>query len=120
MIVQFRNEKVSNHGSIPITIDCNVVALIVFEEGFDQPIKHTKQRLRLRTNRRSVTHGLLNFRNRQTARIVQVNSAKSISRINGWWTKTSDRANCKGQLALTVLGERRLIRTERSQRRAKH
>ncbi|GFS83575.1 hypothetical protein TNCV_1657881 [Trichonephila clavipes] len=29
---QFRNEKVSNHGSIPITIDCNVVAFIVFEE----------------------------------------------------------------------------------------
>ncbi|GFV98666.1 hypothetical protein TNCV_1453521 [Trichonephila clavipes] len=39
MIVQFRNEKVSNHGSIPITIDCNVVAFIVFEEGFHQPIK---------------------------------------------------------------------------------
>ncbi|GFW47982.1 alpha-2 adrenergic receptor [Trichonephila clavipes] len=32
MIVQFRNEKVSNHGSMPITIDCNVVAFIVFEE----------------------------------------------------------------------------------------
>ncbi|GFU83461.1 hypothetical protein TNCV_1346461 [Trichonephila clavipes] len=32
MIVQFRNEKVSNHGSIPITIDCNVAAFIVFEE----------------------------------------------------------------------------------------
>ncbi|GFW80876.1 alpha-2 adrenergic receptor [Trichonephila clavipes] len=32
MIVQFRNEKVSNHGSIPITIDCNVVAFIDFEE----------------------------------------------------------------------------------------
>ncbi|GFW69859.1 hypothetical protein TNCV_1403121 [Trichonephila clavipes] len=32
MIVQFRNKKVSNHGSIPITIDCNVVAFIVFEE----------------------------------------------------------------------------------------
>ncbi|GFU71783.1 hypothetical protein TNCV_2345281 [Trichonephila clavipes] len=31
MIVQFRNEKVSNHGSIPITIDSNVVAF-VFEE----------------------------------------------------------------------------------------
>ncbi|GFW00469.1 uncharacterized protein TNCV_693081 [Trichonephila clavipes] len=30
--IQFRNEKVSNHGSIPITIDCNVVAFIVFEE----------------------------------------------------------------------------------------
>ncbi|GFT70318.1 uncharacterized protein TNCV_2657851 [Trichonephila clavipes] len=45
MIVQFRNEKVSNHGSIPITIDCNVVAFIVFEEGFHQPIKRTKQRL---------------------------------------------------------------------------
>ncbi|GFU92648.1 uncharacterized protein TNCV_4795761 [Trichonephila clavipes] len=30
--VQFRNEKVTNHGSIPITIDCNVVAFIVFEE----------------------------------------------------------------------------------------
>ncbi|GFV37730.1 hypothetical protein TNCV_2503681 [Trichonephila clavipes] len=39
MIVQFRNEKVSNHGSIPITIDCNVVAFIVFEEGFHQPHK---------------------------------------------------------------------------------
>ncbi|GFU55001.1 hypothetical protein TNCV_2162381 [Trichonephila clavipes] len=36
--------KVSNHGSIPITIDCNVVAFIVFEEGFHQPIKRTKQR----------------------------------------------------------------------------
>ncbi|GFX98237.1 adhesion G protein-coupled receptor B2 [Trichonephila clavipes] len=43
MIVQFRNEKVSNHGSIPITIDCNVVAFIVFEERFHQPIKRTKQ-----------------------------------------------------------------------------
>ncbi|GFV30494.1 hypothetical protein TNCV_3857691 [Trichonephila clavipes] len=42
MIVQFRNEKVSNHGSIPITIDCNVVAFIVFEEGFHQRIKRTK------------------------------------------------------------------------------
>ncbi|GFT02859.1 hypothetical protein TNCV_1846701 [Trichonephila clavipes] len=38
MIVQFRNEKVSNHGCIPITIDCNVVAFIVFEEGFHQHI----------------------------------------------------------------------------------
>ncbi|GFT59087.1 uncharacterized protein TNCV_186641 [Trichonephila clavipes] len=38
-----QNEKVSNHGSIPITIDCNVVAFIVFEEGFHQPIKRTKQ-----------------------------------------------------------------------------
>ncbi|GFS76635.1 uncharacterized protein TNCV_1622251 [Trichonephila clavipes] len=36
-------EKVSHHGSIPITIDCNVVAFIVFEEGFHQPIKRTKQ-----------------------------------------------------------------------------
>ncbi|GFX04628.1 hypothetical protein TNCV_2773591 [Trichonephila clavipes] len=43
MIVQLRNEKVSNHGSIPITIDCNVVAFIVFEEGFHQPIKRTQQ-----------------------------------------------------------------------------
>ncbi|GFW29626.1 hypothetical protein TNCV_3934941 [Trichonephila clavipes] len=43
MIVQLRNKKVSNHGSIPITIDCNVVAFIVFEEGFHQPIKRTKQ-----------------------------------------------------------------------------
>ncbi|GFU94963.1 uncharacterized protein TNCV_332991 [Trichonephila clavipes] len=30
MIVQFRNERVCNHGSIPITIDCNVMAFIVF------------------------------------------------------------------------------------------
>ncbi|GFT55923.1 hypothetical protein TNCV_2157981 [Trichonephila clavipes] len=44
MIVQFRNKKVSNHGSIPITIDCNVVVFIVFEEGFHQLIKRTKQR----------------------------------------------------------------------------
>ncbi|GFT62030.1 hypothetical protein TNCV_3811981 [Trichonephila clavipes] len=43
MIVQFSNEKVSNHGSIPITIDCNVVAFIVFEEVVPQPIKRTKQ-----------------------------------------------------------------------------
>ncbi|GFS69333.1 hypothetical protein TNCV_4011451 [Trichonephila clavipes] len=43
MIVQFRNEKVSNHCSIPITIDCNVVAFIVFKDGFHQPIKRTKQ-----------------------------------------------------------------------------
>ncbi|GFY27168.1 hypothetical protein TNCV_2067891 [Trichonephila clavipes] len=43
MMVQFRNEKVSHHGSIPIPIDCNVVAFIVFEEGFHQPIKRTKQ-----------------------------------------------------------------------------
>ncbi|GFW12811.1 uncharacterized protein TNCV_3885211 [Trichonephila clavipes] len=42
MIVQFRNEKVSHHGSIPITIDCNIVAFIVFEEGFHQPKKRTK------------------------------------------------------------------------------
>ncbi|GFY14382.1 hypothetical protein TNCV_1021471 [Trichonephila clavipes] len=32
MIVQFRNEKVSNHVSIPNTIDCYFVAFIVFEE----------------------------------------------------------------------------------------
>ncbi|GFU14370.1 DDE_3 domain-containing protein [Trichonephila clavipes] len=32
LAVQYLNEKVSNHGSIPITIDCNVVAFIVFEE----------------------------------------------------------------------------------------
>ncbi|GFX87791.1 hypothetical protein TNCV_2190671 [Trichonephila clavipes] len=43
MIVQCRNEKVINQGSLPITIDCNVVAFIVFEEGFHQPIKRTKQ-----------------------------------------------------------------------------
>ncbi|GFU65177.1 hypothetical protein TNCV_4056471 [Trichonephila clavipes] len=42
-VVQFKNEKVSNHGSVRITIDFNVVAFIVFEEGFHQPIKRTKQ-----------------------------------------------------------------------------
>ncbi|GFW38287.1 hypothetical protein TNCV_1331401 [Trichonephila clavipes] len=42
MIEQSRNEKDSNHGSIPITIDCNVVTFIVFE-GFHQPIKRTKK-----------------------------------------------------------------------------
>ncbi|GFV57452.1 hypothetical protein TNCV_1608971 [Trichonephila clavipes] len=54
MIVQFRNEKVSNQGSIPITIDCNVVAFIVFEEGFHQPIKRTKQPTKLRDRDRRV------------------------------------------------------------------
>ncbi|GFX79255.1 hypothetical protein TNCV_695671 [Trichonephila clavipes] len=44
IIVPFRNEKVSNQGSIPITIDCNVAAFIVFAEGFHQPIKRTKQK----------------------------------------------------------------------------
>ncbi|GFU21267.1 hypothetical protein TNCV_1475621 [Trichonephila clavipes] len=39
MIVQFRNEKVSNHGSIPITIDCKRCGLHRFEEGFHQLIK---------------------------------------------------------------------------------
>ncbi|GFW48886.1 hypothetical protein TNCV_3900841 [Trichonephila clavipes] len=43
MTVQFSNEKVRNHGSIPITIDCNAVAFIVFEEGFHQPIKRIQQ-----------------------------------------------------------------------------
>ncbi|GFV79889.1 hypothetical protein TNCV_1727141 [Trichonephila clavipes] len=43
MIVQFSNEKVSNHGSTPITIDCNVVAFNVFEEEFHQPKKRTIQ-----------------------------------------------------------------------------
>ncbi|GFV38860.1 hypothetical protein TNCV_2814761 [Trichonephila clavipes] len=32
MIFQFRKEKATNHGSIPITIEFNVVAFIVFEE----------------------------------------------------------------------------------------
>ncbi|GFY01072.1 hypothetical protein TNCV_5075391 [Trichonephila clavipes] len=50
MIVQFRNEKDSNRGSIPITIDCNVVDFIVFEEGFHQPIKRTKQSVFLETS----------------------------------------------------------------------
>ncbi|GFU33178.1 HTH_Tnp_Tc3_2 domain-containing protein [Trichonephila clavipes] len=55
MIVQFRNEKVSNHGSIPITIDCNVVAFIAFEEGFHQPIKRTKQEIGSRVGRNQTT-----------------------------------------------------------------
>ncbi|GFT26193.1 hypothetical protein TNCV_1544051 [Trichonephila clavipes] len=45
ILPSLRDEKASNHGSIPITIDCNVVAFIVFEEGFHQPIKRTKQTL---------------------------------------------------------------------------
>ncbi|GFU52556.1 hypothetical protein TNCV_2115471 [Trichonephila clavipes] len=43
MIVHSGMKKVSNHGSIPITIDCNVDAFIVLKEGFHQPIKRTKQ-----------------------------------------------------------------------------
>ncbi|GFV89625.1 transposable element Tcb1 transposase [Trichonephila clavipes] len=49
-----KNEKVSNHGSIPITIDCNVVAFIVFE-GFHQPIKRTKQKIGSHVGRNKIT-----------------------------------------------------------------
>ncbi|GFV72381.1 hypothetical protein TNCV_638431 [Trichonephila clavipes] len=56
MIVQFRNEKVSNHGFIPITIDSNFVAFIVFEEGFHQPIKRTKH------NRKAICYGPRNLK----------------------------------------------------------
>ncbi|GFU97986.1 hypothetical protein TNCV_3150271 [Trichonephila clavipes] len=41
MIVQFRNEKVSNHGSIPITIDCNVVTFIVLKKDSTSPAHQT-------------------------------------------------------------------------------
>ncbi|GFW18801.1 hypothetical protein TNCV_5132541 [Trichonephila clavipes] len=41
MIVQFRDEKVSNHGSIPITIDCNVVAFIILKK--DSPAHKAHQ-----------------------------------------------------------------------------
>ncbi|GFT23334.1 hypothetical protein TNCV_2016261 [Trichonephila clavipes] len=61
MIVQFRNEKVSFHGSIPITIDCNVVAFIVFEEGFHQPIKRTKQSVFLDATVFRHTHSWISF-----------------------------------------------------------
>ncbi|GFU54596.1 uncharacterized protein TNCV_762121 [Trichonephila clavipes] len=48
------------------------------------------------------------------ARSFKVDSVKSTPRIYGGWT--SDRANCKGQLALPGRSERRLRRIERSQR----
>ncbi|GFU71186.1 HTH_Tnp_Tc3_2 domain-containing protein [Trichonephila clavipes] len=54
----------------------------------------------------------------QTGRIFKADSVKSIPRIHGWRTKTCDWANCKGQLALTVRGERgprRIVRSQRSQ-----
>ncbi|GFV30138.1 hypothetical protein TNCV_96151 [Trichonephila clavipes] len=50
MIVQYRNEKVSHHGSIPITIDCNVVAFIVFEEGIP-PAHKAPNKLYCRTHK---------------------------------------------------------------------
>ncbi|GFW55627.1 hypothetical protein TNCV_120111 [Trichonephila clavipes] len=74
MIVQFRNEKVSNHGSIPITIDCNIVAFIVFEEGFHQPIKRTKQSLRLRGL--SPEFGLLKENSRKRTKMPTEQEAK--------------------------------------------
>ncbi|GFU85336.1 uncharacterized protein TNCV_2386411 [Trichonephila clavipes] len=63
MIVQCRNEKVSNHGSIPITIDCNVVAFIVFEEGFHQPIKRIKQSVFLDKESTSARSEITRIRN---------------------------------------------------------
>ncbi|GFX53482.1 hypothetical protein TNCV_4652701 [Trichonephila clavipes] len=45
-------------------------------------------------------HWLFSFRNRQTARIFKMDSVKSIPRMHGLWKKrTSDRANCKRELA---------------------
>ncbi|GFX22813.1 histone-lysine N-methyltransferase SETMAR [Trichonephila clavipes] len=61
MIVQFRNEKVSNHGSIPITVDCNVVGFIAFEEGFHQPIKRIKQVLKIEVNKERIRYILQFF-----------------------------------------------------------
>ncbi|GBN97761.1 hypothetical protein AVEN_225137-1 [Araneus ventricosus] len=75
-----------------------------------------EKRLRWRINRRRSTHGTFNFRNRQRTRIFKVYSVKSIPRIHGWWEKTSDQPNCKGQLALNERGVRRLSRIVRSQR----
>ncbi|GFW77036.1 uncharacterized protein TNCV_2724661 [Trichonephila clavipes] len=66
---------------------------------------------------RCAAHGTFNFRNHQTARHFKVDSGKSIIlRLHGGRTKTSDRANCKGQLSLTVRGKRRLRRIVSSQR----
>ncbi|GFV30858.1 hypothetical protein TNCV_4012921 [Trichonephila clavipes] len=83
MIVQFRNEKVSNHGSIPITMDCNVVAFIVFEEGFQQPKKRTKQRC-LRA------YGLLRTHNPVSGKSLLDESAKldyhAEGVLHGYWT----------------------------------
>ncbi|GFX91858.1 hypothetical protein TNCV_3576881 [Trichonephila clavipes] len=48
---------------------------------------------------------------------TKLDSVKSTPAARGWWQKkTSDRANCKGQLALTARGESRLRRIVRSQR----
>ncbi|GFT28556.1 hypothetical protein TNCV_429521 [Trichonephila clavipes] len=71
MIVQFRNEKGSNHGSIPITIDCNVVAFIVFEEGFHQPIKRSKQHEGT-TDRRGRSHPPQSTNSRVNRQIVRM------------------------------------------------
>ncbi|GFY05569.1 piggyBac transposable element-derived protein 4 [Trichonephila clavipes] len=62
MIVQFRNEKVGNHGSIPIAIDCNIVAFIVFEEGYHQPIKRTKHFILWQVDKRNRSLDQLIFR----------------------------------------------------------
>ncbi|GFW37675.1 hypothetical protein TNCV_415611 [Trichonephila clavipes] len=71
MIVQFRNEKVSNHGSIPITIDCNVVAFIVFEEGFHQPIKRTKQDLEMEVNEYDIEELIMGHEDELTTEELQ-------------------------------------------------
>ncbi|GBL75622.1 hypothetical protein AVEN_154940-1 [Araneus ventricosus] len=53
-------------------------------------------------------HGTFNLRNRQRTRIFKVDSVKRMPRIHGWWKKTSDRANCKGQLAVNERSVKRL------------
>ncbi|GFT57040.1 HTH_Tnp_Tc3_2 domain-containing protein [Trichonephila clavipes] len=83
-------------------------------ESWDTTSTETHERLQWRINRRRATHGPFNFRNRQTARIFNIDSVKSIPRIHGWWKK--NLRSGKEQLALTVHGERRLRRIVLNQR----
>ncbi|GFW77918.1 hypothetical protein TNCV_3911281 [Trichonephila clavipes] len=107
MIVQFRNEKVINDGSIPITIDCNVVAFIVFEEGFHQPIKRTKQfiNITLQSNRRATGNGPLNSDAKPSVE-NDTSAIPPLSRLQHrtrGWTFSLDRLNVHQSLYTTGL-----------------
>ncbi|GFV25442.1 hypothetical protein TNCV_1147121 [Trichonephila clavipes] len=105
----FNVHRLSLHGGSLMLLELPVWQLDTFDRG-------------------QIVGASFSFQNRQTAWIFKVDSVKSItkSRVNSFCPpsnqymdgeqKTSDPANCKGQLTLTVRGEKLLKRIVRSQR----
>ncbi|GFW46464.1 HTH_Tnp_Tc3_2 domain-containing protein [Trichonephila clavipes] len=99
------------------------IPILRWMDSPEKDLKTKRQKLEtMKLANECSTHGPFNFRNRQTARIIKVDSVKKgryMKRIYGWGGQNaSDRANCKGQFVLTVRGERLLrliVSSQRSQ-----